>query len=57
MLWLMDTSETARKVLPPIYAGTAIYQKNVAGRDALELLDAVMAENPALEAVLKERGY
>lgn len=57
MLWLMDSNVVARPVFGPIFLGTACYQKGFKQREAIELLDAVIAEREVLKATLTQRGY
>lgn len=57
ILWLMDSNVKTRTMFGPIYLGTACYQKGFKQRDALELLDAVIAERESLTATLRQRGY
>jgi hypothetical protein len=45
-----------RSMVVPLYLRTAIYQRDVADRDAMELLDAVASDMKTLEAELKARG-
>lgn len=57
LLCLMESNPSARQMLVAFYLGTASYQKNFKQKEALELLDAAIAEREALKATLKQRGY
>ena len=57
MLSHMKDKPEFRSISAQLYIGTAIYQRDVTGRDALELLESIERDMRALEAELRTRGY
>lgn len=57
LLLLMDSTPSARQMFGAFYLGTASYQSGFKQKEALELLDAAIAEREVLRATLRQRGY
>lgn len=57
LLSLMDSNPSARQMFGAFYLGTASYQNGFKKKEAIELLDAAIAEREALKATLRQRGY